>query len=147
MLYEQHKEFNKDLYGKHEGFEGKAREHWHPFDRKSGTGRGKELPKGGHGKANWGDIKDELQMFGELSVKSTGPVTEVQAPNKNIETIPEDEQLDQYDPKKYMKQAKAEEEEEEIYKLISQGSKPIQKQEPKAQKLELSNDKEFPSLS
>lgn len=62
ILYEMHKE-TQDNLGKHEGFEGKAREHWHPFDRKSGTGRGKELPKGGHGKANWGDMGDELKSL------------------------------------------------------------------------------------
>ena len=32
----------------------------HPFDRKSGTGRGREAAKGGHGKGNWGDMRDEV---------------------------------------------------------------------------------------
>jgi len=32
----------------------------HPNDRQSGTGRGKEMRKGGAGKANWGTFKDEL---------------------------------------------------------------------------------------
>ena len=33
----------------------------HPFDRKSGTGRGTEVSKGGHGARNWGDYKDDLR--------------------------------------------------------------------------------------
>lgn len=57
VLYDAPKE-HVDFQGKHEGFTGKQREQWHPFDRKSGTGRGKELIKGGHGKANWGDLED-----------------------------------------------------------------------------------------
>lgn len=30
------------------------------MDKHSGTGRGKEMRKGGAGKANWGSYKDEL---------------------------------------------------------------------------------------
>jgi len=33
----------------------------HPFDRKSGTGRGKEVPKQGGGKGNWGKPEDDLK--------------------------------------------------------------------------------------
>lgn len=40
-----------------ERYEGKAREEWHPQDRKSGTGRGRRDAKGGAGKAGWGEEK------------------------------------------------------------------------------------------
>ena len=40
---------------------GNPRQQSHPFDRKSGTGKGKEAPKGGHGKGNWGDLRDEIE--------------------------------------------------------------------------------------
>jgi hypothetical protein len=33
----------------------------HPLDKHSGTGRGKEMRKGGAGKANWGTMKDDLK--------------------------------------------------------------------------------------
>ena len=45
---------------------GKPREHWHPFDRKSGTGRGKEVTKGGHGKNNWGNLRDEVDILPDI---------------------------------------------------------------------------------
>lgn len=99
ILYELHKE-SKDFLGKHEGYEGKAREHWHPFDRKSGTGRGKELPKGGHGKANWGDLRDEIVMMGGLSVEQVKNVSEINVP-KTVETIKDEAEFEQYDPSKF----------------------------------------------
>ena len=48
-----------DYRGKKEGFTGNPRQP-HPFDRKSGTGKGREATKGGHGKGNWGDLRDEI---------------------------------------------------------------------------------------
>ena len=33
----------------------------HPQDKHSGTGRGKEMRKGGAGKANWGTMEDDLK--------------------------------------------------------------------------------------
>ena len=41
-------------------YEGNERNEWHPYDRKSGTGRGRGSAKGGRGKANWGREGDEL---------------------------------------------------------------------------------------
>jgi len=49
-----------DYRGKKEGFMGNFRQS-HPFDRKSGTGKGREVTKGGHGKGNWGDLRDEIE--------------------------------------------------------------------------------------
>jgi hypothetical protein len=50
-----------DWRGKSSAFRGKPRHQGdHPYDRKSGTGRGRELAKGGHGKGNWGDVNDEI---------------------------------------------------------------------------------------
>lgn len=60
MLYVQRKE-RVDFAGKEEHFQGKRNEQWHPYDRRSGTGRGRELAKGGHGKGNWGDSNDIIQ--------------------------------------------------------------------------------------
>lgn len=48
-----------DYRGKHDGHFGKRRELFHPFDRKSGNGKMKDY-KGGHGKGNWGDMRDEI---------------------------------------------------------------------------------------
>jgi len=49
-----------DYRGKPDRYTGKHREANHPFDRKSGTGKGKEV-NNGHGKGNWGDIRDEIE--------------------------------------------------------------------------------------
>ncbi len=64
-----------DYIGKHEGYQGKPRELWHPYDRKSGTGRGKELPKGGHGRGNWGNLRDEL-VLGDQTLSPSIPAAE-----------------------------------------------------------------------
>ena len=42
-------------------YRGKPREEAHPFDRRSGTGRGRKAPekKDGHGIGNWGDKQDK----------------------------------------------------------------------------------------
>jgi len=50
-----------DYRGKHDTFMGNPRQINHPFDRKSGTGKGREINKGGHGKGNWGDLRDEIE--------------------------------------------------------------------------------------
>lgn len=50
-----------DYRGKHDSYMGNPRQTHHPFDRKSGTGKGKEVTKGGHGKGNWGDLRDEIE--------------------------------------------------------------------------------------
>ena len=76
MLYLQRKE-KADFVGKSEHFTGKNREQWHPLDRKSGTGRPMEPPKHGHGKGNWGDLKDEINLgqetFYEETAESAAP--------------------------------------------------------------------------
>jgi hypothetical protein len=46
-------------------YHGKPREENHPFDRRSGTGRGYELKKGGHGRGNWGTDKPIYKKKGE----------------------------------------------------------------------------------
>jgi plasminogen activator inhibitor 1 RNA-binding protein len=61
MIIGERKE-RPDWRGKTSHYKGKPRQFGdHPFDRKSGTGRGRELAKGGHGKGNWGDVRDEIQ--------------------------------------------------------------------------------------
>lgn len=50
----------------------------HPFDRKSGTGRGKEVPKQGGGKANWGKPEDDIKypLEEEEEKETESPVAE-----------------------------------------------------------------------
>ena len=56
--------------GFRERYGGKAREEYHPMDRKSGTGRGKrDQAKGGAGKGNWGDDKAEVEAAQEEEEK------------------------------------------------------------------------------
>lgn len=42
---------------KHKGVQAEA----HPLDRRSGTGRGKEMRKAGVGRHNWGTYQDEFK--------------------------------------------------------------------------------------
>jgi len=35
----------------------------HDLDRHSGTGRGREVPKEGHGKGGWGNIEEEARSY------------------------------------------------------------------------------------
>lgn len=65
VLYVQKKE-KVDFVGKPDHFEGKHGEKWHPYDRKSGTGRGREVAKGGHGKGNWGNTEDIVKQGEEI---------------------------------------------------------------------------------
>ena len=46
-------------------YKGKPREEFHPYDRKSGTGRGFEVKKGGFGKGNIGSMKYVYVKEGE----------------------------------------------------------------------------------
>jgi hypothetical protein len=69
-----------DFHGKREGYLGKPREQWHPYDRKSGTGRGRELPKSGHGKGNWGNLGDELKNI-DLNDEASFPTLIKEAPH------------------------------------------------------------------
>lgn len=67
---------------------GKAREEFHPFDRKSGTGAGKkDQKKGGHGKGNWGTAEDDVKQAveGEVAEKkeeTTAEETKEQRPRR-----------------------------------------------------------------
>lgn len=65
-------------------FQGKAREDAHPYDRRSGTGRGRRPTekKDGHGKGNWGDKPD-----GEY--KKKGAATEEAKPEA-VEEVKEE---------------------------------------------------------
>jgi len=53
-------------YHKEDKYKGDTRKEWHPYDRRSGTGRGTEMKKGGAGRGNWGTDADELRPEGEL---------------------------------------------------------------------------------
>lgn len=48
----------------------------HPFDRKSGTGRGTEVSKAGAGKANWGTPADDIKDAQKPEEKPEGEVVE-----------------------------------------------------------------------
>lgn len=39
------------------------------YDRKSGTGRGKEVKKGGSGKANWGTSEDDQKVQSDVAAE------------------------------------------------------------------------------
>lgn len=71
-----------DFLGKRDGFKGKPRELWHPYDRKSGTGRGRELVKSGHGKGNWGNLGDELQVTRLDTAEEYLPVPKKEIPRQ-----------------------------------------------------------------
>ena len=79
MLYDAQKE-RSGFASKEEHFEGKPREQWHPYDRKSGTGRGRGAPKEGHGKGNWGNPDEDVK--GE----------EAESPSKQEEGVEGEEQ-------------------------------------------------------
>lgn len=77
-----------DFAGKEEHFEGKKRENWHPYDRRSGTGRGREVAKGGHGKGNWGGADDVVKAGEEVPEGS--PVKKVEVEGEVPETTQEE---------------------------------------------------------
>ncbi len=79
------------------GYPGKEGEQYHPYDRKSGTGRGKEIKKGGFGKGNWG--------------KDDKPVDEEN--EKNEESKNEETNEEAQEPKEAKEGSEQEEEEEE----------------------------------
>lgn len=66
-------------------YTGKAREEAHPYDKKSGTGRGKrDQQKGGHGKGNWGNDK-------KPDASETTPAQEKPEEETKKEQVPEEE--------------------------------------------------------
>jgi hypothetical protein len=82
VVYRQRKERNVD-HAEHR-FEGKKRENYHPFDRRDGTGRGRGVAKGGHGKFNWGTTQDETKTA-EEAPKETTETTEQPAEESKTE--------------------------------------------------------------
>lgn len=122
-----------DFRGKNQHYHGNPRQPFHPFDRKSGTGRGKEMAKGGHGKGNWGDIKDEI--VGQLENATTDkPTTELVADEgtERKEGAPEEKTRDE--EAKGESPAKEVEEEEEtkgltLEEYMAQKKKPGFKKE------------------
>jgi len=74
-----------------------------PFDRRSGTGRGKEDKKGGAGKGNWGTVDDEQKAAEEGYNHRKKPegqepqgeqpqATETQTEQKEVQREPEEEE-------------------------------------------------------
>lgn len=61
--------------GHREGFSGRGRE----FDRKSGTGRGSEVSKGGAGPHNWGSAVEVVKPEGEVVEEGAAPAAEGEA--------------------------------------------------------------------
>lgn len=91
--------------GRREGYKGKAREGDHPFDRKSGTGRGKRDDRRAGGRAGWGDDKEkkpEAEDGAEEAKIEAGGDGEVDKPRNN-----RDRQRERREPEK-------EESEEEV---------------------------------
>ena len=87
-----------DYRGKKDVYMGKPRQANHPFDRKSGTGKNKEATKGGHGKGNWGDLKDEIEgqllMAGEERPLAEAELGGVEEPPVSTEEGGIEEDLD-----------------------------------------------------
>jgi len=95
----------------------------HPFDRKSGTGRGTEVPKQGAGARNWGrpedDIKNQEEFEGEiehapqkLAVLPEGEAGKpVELAEKDVE---EDKRMSKKERKMRKKDVKKEEKKEEV---------------------------------
>jgi plasminogen activator inhibitor 1 RNA-binding protein len=59
------------------GLEGEQRREKRVYERRSGTGRGREIKKGGGGRGNWGKDTDAAEETGEQPVEGekTAPVT------------------------------------------------------------------------
>ncbi len=65
----------------------------HPFDRKSGTGRGTEVSKAGAGTANWGRPEDDVKNIEKYPVEAVSPAAEsheTEQPKEGAEAKPED---------------------------------------------------------
>ena len=83
----------------------------HPYDRRSGTGRGTEIPKEGSGRGNWGQPGDELKYDEPLiEEKPSPPIPEAK---KEGEEKKEEEKVSKT-KRKRRKEHKKEEKEEEI---------------------------------
>lgn len=108
VLYVQRKE-KTDHVGKDEHFKGKRNEQWHPYDRRSGTGRGRDLNKGGHGKGNVGKVEDEVKFGEEVT-----PGEEVKTEKVQVEGAEEEEtpQAEAGSPEKRQREEPVEEEEQ-----------------------------------
>ncbi len=103
-----------DFEGKEQRFQGKPREQWHKYDRQSGTGRGRGLPKGGHGKGNWGDQNDEVKGQTEAPEESPKkPTEEGEVPAEEVKTAEEEEQKEEEAQEERYRDAPEEKEEEE----------------------------------
>lgn len=71
-------------------FIGKSREEAHPYDRRSGTGRGKrDQQKGGHGKGNWGEEKPVYKVKGSEEEEEKEATEE---PKKEVKEEPKVEE-------------------------------------------------------
>ena len=81
------KPYREHNYGhrshKHD-FHGKPREPYHPYDRRSGTGRGYEFRKEGHGRGNWGNEIETLK-YGETVEPEEGNPGEEKQGEENQE--------------------------------------------------------------
>lgn len=100
VLYVDRKE-KVDFQGKEEHFQGKKNEKWHPFDRRSGTGRGRDVAKGGHGKGNWGKPADEVNATEGTEPVVGGEETKVQATptEEGADAQPKEEEVEERRPR------------------------------------------------
>lgn len=77
-----------DWKGKEERYEPYHLAAKHTLDKQSGTGRGREVPKDGHGKGGWGNLEEEARLYKGVhadeaewanslqEAKEKGPLTE-----------------------------------------------------------------------
>lgn len=93
----------------------------HPFDRKSGTGRGTEIPKGGAGKGNWGNPEDDIKNVEKLPIEEPHEHVEAhegepaaEAPKEGAEKKPEVVDKRQAKREKKLRKKFGKKEEEEV---------------------------------
>jgi len=100
-----------------------ARPNKRSYDRKSGTGRGKEIKKGGGGGGNWGKGSEEVweEVGAEKQDGEEVKPAEVEStPNKEeVETVPVSKEVDEERKKKEEEDKKRKEEEEKEAKLMT----------------------------
>lgn len=78
----------------------------HPFDKKSGTGRGKEVPKQGGGKGNWGTVEDDLKYQNREEEEKQGVEAEAEVVPKEEEKKEGEAEKGQHLSKKEKKKRK-----------------------------------------
>lgn len=98
----------------------------HPLDRRSGTGRGKEVSKGGAGRRNWGTSEDEVKADSSRVEEKPAEVVveeELEVEKKVVEPEVEQFTLEEYYNKRNIKHEQKKEEPKPEAKKIDYSKK------------------------